>query len=293
ATKVSLYGEMKSGASPSVEYKKATDVEWKELPAENLKVLQTSFTAELAGLKDGTDYEWRILVDGEYSETATFTTEKIVTIPNLNFDTWSQSGKNWFANATADDSYWATGNKGVTTVRDATTVPVEGADAYKGKAAKMVTLTGVPFVDAAAGNLFIGTYETNIANPSSSVTFGRPYTGARPTRLKGYYKYKPMPVNHGTYPGNLKDDECHVYIRLWDASDNLFGYGEFIGKETVTQYEKFEFDIKYTDPKAKPVKMSIVASSSHYGGDFEGAKVVGQVGNGSTLWVDEFELSYE
>ena len=39
--------------------------------------------------------------------------------------------------------------------------------------------------------------------------------------------------------------------------------------------------------------MTIVATSSQYGGEFSGARVCGQVGAGSTLWVDEFELLYE
>ena len=293
ATKASLYGEMKSGASPSVEYKKSTDENWNILSAENINVSQTSFAAELTGLESGIDYQWRILVDGEYSEIATFTTEKIIEIPNLNFDTWSQDGKNWFPNADGKDSYWATGNTGVTIAKDATTVPVEGADAYKGKAAKMTTVTGVVYVGSAAGNLFIGTYSTNIGNPSASVTFGRDYDGARPTKLKGYYKYKSMPITAGTKPGNLQNDECHIYMRLWDASSKEIAYGEFIGAETVAEYTPFEFNIEYKDNVTKPSKMTIVATSSHYGGEFEGKNVVGQVGEGSTLWVDEFELSYE
>ena len=132
-----------------------------------------------------------------------------------------------------------------------------------------------------------------MGNPSASVSFGRPFTGARPTKMIGYYKYKPMPITNGTKPGNLTTDQCHIYMKLWDAQGNLFGYGEFVGSETVTEYTRFEFDIKYTDKKAKPATMTIVATSSRYGGDFEGAKVVGQVGNGSTLWVDEFEVLYD
>ena len=295
ATKVSLYGEMKSGATPSVEYKKATDSDWSVLPAENIEVAQTSFTAELKGLENGTEYQWRILVDGEYSETASFTTEKIIEIPNLNFDTWSQSGKNWFANGDNADSYWATGNTGVTSTLAGGKDPIttRSSDAVNGYAAEMHTITGITLVGAAAGNLFIGEYKTNMSNPSASVTFGRAYTGARPTKLKGFYKYKSMPINHGTYPGDLVNDECHIYLKLWDAAGNEFAYGEFIGKETITEYAPFEFDIVYKDLKAKPAKISIVATSSHYGGYFEGAKVTGQVGAGSTLWVDEFELSYE
>ena len=94
-------------------------------------------------------------------------------------------------------------------------------------------------------------------------------------------------------PDNLKNDECHIYLRLRDDKDNEIGYGEFIGKETVTQYTQFRFDVTYTNKTAKPAKITIVATSSHYGGDFTGMKVTGSVGVGSELWVDEFELLYE
>ena len=68
-----------------------------------------------------------------------------------------------------------------------------------------------------------------------------------------------------------------------------------MSSETVTEYTKFEFDIKYSDTESKPAKIAIVATSSKYGGDFDadGKKVIGQVGDGSTLWVDEFELRYD
>ena len=90
----------------------------------------------------------------------------------------------------------------------------------------------------------------------------------------------------------MTTDECNIYVKLWDASGNQIGFGEFVGTETVTSYTRFSFDITYTDMTAKPATITIVATSSHYGGDFSGSAVVGQVGNGSTLWIDEFELSY-
>ena len=227
-----------------------------------------------------------------------FTTEDFQEVPNLNFDTWTQSVQNWYANADAADSYWASGNSGVTSFlagsRDPITVRVEGDEAYRGYAAKMSTITGVTLVTSAAGNLFIGTYKTNMTNPAASVSFGRPYTGARPVKLSGYYKYEPHETNEGSVPPaeELPMDECNIYIRLWDADDNEIGFGEFVGKEEVTTYTRFEIDVKYSDETAKPAKMTIVATSSRYGGDFSGSKVVGRVGAGSTLWVDEFELTY-
>lgn len=294
ATKAYISGSFRAGTELAVEYRVQGEEEWTALDAASITTTGTrSYSATLTGLKSGTNYEVRALADGGAGEALSFQTETIVTIPNMNFDTWTQSGKNWFANADASDSYWASGNKGVTTIRSAITVPVEGNDAYKGKAAKMTTITGVTLVGSAAGNLFIGTYNTNLTNPSASVDFGREYTGARPTKLRGYYKYKSMPITTGTKPGNLQTDQCHIYLRLWDSSDVEIAYGEFVGSETVTQYTPFEFDIKYKNTEAKPAKITIVATSSKYGGDFEGTKVIGQVGDGSTLWVDEFELSYE
>ena len=155
----------------------------------------------------------------------------------------------------------------------------------------------VALVGVAAGNLFIGTYQTQLTAPSTSVSFGQPYTGARMTKLSGYYKYTPMPINYPTsgtsIPGNLTIDQCHVYLILWDSAGNQIAYGEFYSSESVTQYTKFEVDIEYSNRTAKPAKLAIVATSSRYGGDFDGMKVVGQVGEGSTLWIDELELSYD
>lgn len=301
ATKAYINGSFRSGAELSVEYRVQGVESWTSLDAASITITgATSYSATLTGLEAGTNYEVRALANENEGETFSFQTETIVTIPNMNFDTWTQSGKTWYPNPVANNlddaqAYWATGNVGVTSVgdRDSNVIPVEGNDAYKGKAAKMSTILGVTLVRAAAGNLFIGTYDTNMTNPSASVTFGREYTGARPTKLKGYYKYLSMPITYGTKPGNLQTDQCHIYLRLWDSSDNEIAYGEFVGSETVTQYTPFEFDIEYKNREVKPAKITIVATSSKYGGDFEGFKVVGQVGDGSTLWVDEFELSYD
>lgn len=304
AKKAIVTGGVKGGAQPVIEYKKTSDSSWKQLDASAVTMQSTTaFKATITGLEDGTAYQWRILVDNNAGSAATFTTEKIQEVSNLNFDTWIQSGKNWFANSIADDyeaagAFWATGNEGVTSAlaggNDPITIPVEGSEAYKGKAARLRSITGVTLVGAAAGNLFVGKYKTNMQKPSASVTFGRPFTGARPTKLTGYFKYKPEAItNGGTVPGTLTKDQCHIYVKLWDAAGNEFAYGEFVGSEEVTAYTKFLINIQYKDLNARPAAMTIVATSSRYGGEFEKSKVVGQVGHGSTLYVDEFELLYD
>jgi hypothetical protein len=82
-------------------------------------------------------------------------------------------------------------------------------------------------------------------------------------------------------------------MRLWDAAGNEIAYGEFTESQTVSAYTPFEFNLTYADRQAQPAQMTIVVTSSKYGGEFNGMKVCGQVGDGSTLYVDEFELTYE
>ena len=209
------------------------------------------------------------------------------------------NGKNWYPNADASNSYWATGNEGVTTLGNSNSVPVEGSDARNGKAGKLETVT-VALVGYAAGNLLIGNYSTNLNNMAASVQFGRSYNGARPVKLSGYYKYTPgTSMNkNGKIPSDrtLTVDECDIYIKLW-SGDAVIAESHFVTNQTVSDYTHFELPIEYTDMTKRPDKITIVATSSRYGGEFEGSgmlntKVVGQVAAGSTLWVDDFELSY-
>lgn len=293
-----LYGTITTGVTdkPGFEYKKSDASEWIKV-TDNVIQDNNSISMKIGGLESETTYQYRAVLGANAGETKTFTTEKVIEVPNLNFDTWTQSGKNWFANADAADSYWASGNTGVTSSlagsRNAITSPEE-VSVVKGKAAKLISIDGVTMVGAAAGNLFIGSYKTNAFEPVKSVTFGRPYTGARPTKLSGWYKYTSMPITHkGDHPAGLQNDIGNIYIFFTDQDGKEIARGNLDIPATVSNYTKFEIEIVYTDKKAKPAKIAIVATSSKYGGDFDGMKVSGAVGAGSTLWVDEFELSYE
>lgn len=302
AKKAIVEGEMRGGTTPSLEYRVQGEEEWTAVDASQItETGATTFTATISGLTEATTYEVRALSNGEEGEPVTFQTETIVSIPNLNFDTWTQDGKTWYPNPVANNlddpqAYWATGNQGVTLVgdKDSNTQPVTGNDAYKGKAAKLETIS-VPLVNYAAGNLFIGTYKTNMTSPANSPVFGRAYSGARPTSFSGYYKYAPSTaMSGGSIPSDrvLTVDECDIYIKLWSGM-TLIAEEHFITNETVSEYTRFELPINYKDMNKLPDKITIVATSSRYGGDFDGMKVAGQVGLGSILWVDEFELGYE
>lgn len=273
-------------------YKKTTESEWITVEAVQEEGTK-NYSAKVAPLDFGTAYEYYIVCGDKTGETCTFTTESYVAIPNLNFDTWSQNGKNWYPNADASNSYWATGNEGVTLGGSSNSTGVE--DSHSGLAARLETVqVRVLIVKVtAAGNIFIGNYKTNTSNPAASVTFGREYTGARPVKLSGYFKYQPgAEMSDGSVPSEkLEKDECDIYIQLW-SGDETIGEGHFVTNETVSEYTRFEIPIEYTVTNKRPDKIAIVATSSRYGGYFSGMSVIGQLAIGSTLWVDDFELSY-
>ena len=273
-------------------YKKKADSEWTTVEAVQEEGTK-NYSAKVAPLDFGTQYEYYILCGDKAGETCTFTTESYVEIPNLNFDTWSQNGKNWYPNADASNSYWATGNEGVTLGGSSNSTGVE--DSHSGLAAQLQTVQVKVLIVkvTAAGNIFIGNYKTNTSNPASSVSFGRDYTGARPTKLSGYVKYQPgATMSDGSVPSEkLEKDECDIYIQLWSGGETI-GEGHFITNETVSEYTHFEIPIEYTVTNKRPDKIAIVATSSRYGGYFDGMNVIGQLAIGSTLWVDDFELSY-
>ena len=164
----------------------------------------------------------------------------------------------------------------------------------------------------AAGNIYTGQFVRtiiNLTNPGAELDFGRPYAGGRPTKLIGYYKYQPVIVDNGGYAELTQGqmDKCSIYIALCDwetafrvntqtgtfvdlnASD-IIAYGELSDAEAsrtdMPEYQKFEIDIKYRDLTRKPTYILIVASASKYGDYFTGGK-------GSTLYIDEFELSFD
>lgn len=279
-------------------YKKTTESQWTTVEAVQEEGTK-NYSAKVAPLDFGTAYEYYILCGDKTGETCTFTTESYVEISNLNFDTWTKTQKGlftkrdcWYPNSDETNSYWATGNEGVVTLKSSNSIPVE--DGRTGYSVKLSTIS-ITMVGYAAGNLFIGEYNTDMSNPANSVSFGRSYSGARPVKLSGWYKYAPgAEMRTGaTVPADrtLTSDECEIYIKLW-SGETLIGEGSFVDNKNVSEYTKFECPIEYVDTTKRPTKITIVATSSRYGGEFDGTSVVGQLAEGSTLWVDDFELSY-
>ncbi len=263
-------------------------------------------SAKIVGLNPNTSYEYRGSYGTDKGEIKEFTTDIIPTIENLSFDDWVLDGTKWFPNLTGTNSFWATGNEGVVTAgKPSNTTPVDGVNAVSGKAARLETIGGVILAKIAAGNLYTGIYTPGLPVEFDKMrklaVMGRAYTG-RPTKLKGWFKYSPKPVDIAADPqfpftdSIGKMDWAHIYVSLEDwggaterpaqTAITQIAYGEFRTNQQVDEYTTFEFPIEYNSLTHKPTHISIVATSSINGGDFCG-------GSGSVLHVDEFELVFE
>ena len=217
--------------------------------------------------------------------------------------------------ATAD---WGSGNAGyMITNSDAapTDYPTyQGDDGFIGKCAVLETRStgplGIMFkAPLAAGNLFTGTFEVNMANMAKSTHFGTPFYHV-PTELVGYYKYKSGPVftdaNSNVIKG--KKDEFNIYAVFFDTSngvDHLDGTNsltsdQIVSKARISGQNETDTWTRFVIPSnlipAKPIdanklkkgkySIAIIMSSSSGGATFNGAV-------GSTLKVDEMQLFYK
>ncbi len=266
-----------------------------------------SFVGLLKGLVPETRYEFRPIGDGLVpGSVGTFVTDAWIEIPYMDFDNWYQGSAGsgitgasdvWFANPAGQPMFWATGNPGTkagVALKINITEPTD--DAVSGKAVKMVSKSGVPMTKHAAGNIYAGDFVTNISNPASSAKMGRPYTG-RPLALKGYYKYTSTPIEVGdAYIDQPDKGTIYMYLEDWGqaslgpgerpANAEIIAEGVLLIEEDKAEYTPFVIPLTYTSATKKPTHVRLVASSSYMGEQFIG-------GNGSTLFVDEFELVWE
>lgn len=231
----------------------------------------------------------------------------------------------------AESWAWASGNPGFALTDanedDPLNFPTyQGDNGYQGKCLTLVTrrtgslgeLVNMPI---ASGNLFIGTFDVLNAlnNPLTSTLFGTQFEYV-PIRLSGYYKYKAGETFYEldrTADDKLRPvpglkDQCNIYGIFYesteerpilDATDALAEDNEQVISTAVVNQEDVQetdewtyFEIPFVTREGKTVDpdklaagrycLAIVFASSIRGDYFEGAP-------GSTLCIDEVELSYE
>ncbi len=303
-TRATVTGNVQSGKTPTVEYRKESETSWSSVPPANVSTSGNTFSATLTGLSASTTYKYRISVDGSAGSEQTFTTAAATPLENGTMEEWSQDGKQWNPWSAGNDAFWGTGNPGAAAFIGNLTTPTD--ESVKGQAALLETKNAI--IKLGAGNIFTGDFALDGLN--GLLHFGRPFS-AFPTSLRLNYKYTSATINMiGDNVGDLaslkgQPDMFQIYIALSDKSepyeirndpknrqlfdpedDGIIAYGEYTSSETVSTYKQLEIPLEYRAKNRTPKYIIVVASSSKYGDYYIG-------GVGSKLWLDEMELVYE
>jgi len=232
-------------------------------------------------------------------------------LENSGFDDWYTTPKGYQEPGKDASSIWASGNAGTTTLGNANVNPmtINGTDL----AAVLVTqdmgsLAGLIGQRMAAGSMFTGKFQLDLANPLNSAKFGIGFS-ARPKSINVDYAYSPgTPYLNKNGQPQAKQDSCDIYVILenrdgtdvkriataWFRSGEMsidsfttlsipLTYGT-LGNE-VPSYQKPANGV-YGNANEAITHISVVFSSSHNGALLEG-------GTNSTLVVNNFRLLYD
>ena len=313
---VTLKGNSADPTNAGFMLRKAGDADYQRYDATSYDASTGDFSLLLAeGIEPETEYEY-YAVSGidDAGEVVGFTTTAAVNLQNNTFNDWVKGGgKTWYASPTADSHWWDSGNEGANTMNEQNPTSPEEILVVSGKAVKMETKT--IFGVMASASIFTGDFVGTEDITNGVLSFGQPFT-SRPTKLTGYYQYKPATVSIGrnwdsSVNPNLKEgdsDQCIIYValctekyeihtspskrKLFNPNDeSVIAYGQLVADKEVTGsetsgYQKFSIDIQYRRTDIQPSYIVVVAAASRYGDYFTG-------GAGSTLYVDEFNLEYD
>lgn len=305
ATSATLTGSIQSGKQPVIEYKKTTDTKWTTQPAADINISGTSYTTLLQQLTPGTDYEYRVSVDGIAGNSQQFSTAPATPLTDGSFDNWNQDGKLWNPWPAGGTSFWDTGNKGAVTISDSNSIPTDETCNGSGKAASLESKYLV--LKFAAGNIFTGSYVKTVGT-NGVLSFGRPFTSF-PSKLRINYKYTSATIDKVGEDAlsylKGRPDSCHIYIaltdwdepreirtrpserQLFDKNDSkIIAYAELVQGSSTSTYQQKDLVLNYRYTNRTPKYIVVVATASKYGDYFTG-------GVGSKLWLDNFELIYE
>lgn len=206
----------------------------------------------------------------------------------------------------------------------------ETEDAHSGEKAALITSIDTKGMDmffakvpkVTTGSLFLGNFIIDISSTLKSTKFGIPYS-AKPTALKGWYKYTPGEeyyiVNEEPYDQHChqavldetKSDEFMISVALYETEEyDLDGWSDCLTGEAETEnniyhssrvaaiaqltggeqaeWKNFELPLEWKKEYSadKKYRLTIICSASKDGDKFWGAP-------GSTLIVDDFELIVE
>lgn len=306
-----LHGEGQEGMPHGFDLKEQGSEQWIAVDPASVTSSGGRFSARVPHLKAQTTYLFRAKSGDDVGAEVSFNTGVPIALSNGTFDNWHKEGKVWNPWSEADTPWWDTGNDGATTLGESNTQPTNDVlpgTAEGSLAGKLESkFVGIGSIGKfAAGNLFIGEFK-RVDGTNGILDFGKPFT-ARPTKLKGYYKYTTAEIKHtSTEFAALKGkpDTCAIYIAIgdWDKpveirtnpknpkyfdknDPNVIAYAELNSGESIANYQPFELKLDYRATDRIPTYLIIVCSASKYGDYFTG-------GIGAVLQVDEFTLEYD
>lgn len=310
-----IYGRMvKEGmTNPGFRYRAVGSSAWTTVLVGDVE-LNASFTADLTDLQPGTKYEYQAIADDYINtESMYFTTESMFMIPNASFEYWCNGGYNnaVMPNENANNIFWDSGNQGAalatTVLLDKSSDMVHSGNYSARMASKWCGMFGMGAFSG--GNMFSGVC-TNVvvsANATAELTYGQPFNGSRPAKLRGWANYRPGSVDYaGDALSKGATDHGQVMVALTtgtmyinptagnffnsnDPSVLAFGEVTWTGNFSADgQLQEFVIPITYkvsADTK-KATHIIIQASASKYADRFVGS-------TSSVLYIDDLELVYE
>lgn len=316
--KASIKDESATGIG--IQYREVGTTEWTKVQATRTRA-SSMISVTLTNLKPGTTYEYKAYADDfEASESKQFTTEAIFTIPNASLEEWSNYSANnkvLLPDAGGERTFWDSGNHGSATM--SVTLTQSSSDMFhSGSMSARLRSQFVGFGvlgKFAAGNLFAGKY-LKTDGTDGVIEFGQPYNGSHPMKLRVYVNYRPGNVEkkgEGSFLKSGAMDIGQIYVALTNSPievrtktedqklfptktgdpdyDKLVAYGQYTfegnyGPDGELQSLDIPFEYFSNAKTVKPTHLVIVCSASKYGDFFNG-------GEGSTMYVDDFELIYE
>lgn len=326
ATKATLMGTVykADAARYGFKYRKAGESAWNEAvangstgaPRRTRANKGTAYSVTLSGLEAGTTYEYKAFADEfESTNIQTFTTEAKYIIPNASMEEWStyafKNKEIVFPGSGSEPTMWDSGNEGASTAGE-TLTNKNGDIKHSGNYSARLESKHV-IIKFAAGNIFMGDYvETDGTN--GVLALGRPYNGSHPAKLRVWANYRPSKNLKNTGDPAVQDlvtSECdngQIYVAITDEvidirtnpknqklftpdDPHVLGYGQVtwnanFGADGVL--EMVEIPIEYFERArtTKATHLVITCCASKFGDYFAG-------GDGSLLYLDDFELVYE
>jgi hypothetical protein len=297
----------------SLLWRKEGEVEWGVMPYDSLDVDSVDFyvNAKLKQLQPETSYEYCLCytngVDSVYGNLEKFTTEQQLALYNGGFEYWWIDGKVAYPNEQGT-SYWDTSNPGGASFGGSNTTETTEVVHGGSKAAKLQSQYIV--IKFAAASMYTGSFGQLVGTSGAWLNWGVPFA-ARPTALKGWMQYAPVPINRegknlpADAPVKGEMDQCGMYCALlsepmvvdntdmstfpdWNTDSRVVAYGVLPIEQCVDskgQWKEVNIPLVYRNLTTKPTHLLVVFSSSKYGDYFHG-------GEGSTLYIDDFSFEY-